>query len=123
MDIGVIHAKADEVYAAMGERLSVGGQDLSARTRKAGRLLPRRIRRDALYMANAAELAENPKLVRMIDPARYEAAYRACMTHLKTVDPTERRKDMFLSVAGGISFAVFAVGGLTLSVLVWRGLL
>ena len=103
----------------MGERLPVGGRDLAERTRKAGRLLPRRICREAQYLAEAAALARNPKLRKLVDPQRVARAHLACTRYLQGIDIAERRRTYFLSVLGSVGFAVFAIGAVFVAVLVW----
>jgi len=120
MDVGATESRAEEVFSLMGERLSVGGRDLAARTRKAGRRLPRRIRREAQYLAEAAKLAQNPKLARMVDPGRVAHAHATCLRHLQSIDGAERRRAYTLGVLGSIGFAVFFVGAAFIAVLVWR---
>ncbi|MFV2034264.1 MAG: hypothetical protein ACC631_03990 [Halocynthiibacter sp.] len=114
MEVGAIEAKAEEVFELMGKRLPVGGKTLGQRTRKAGRLLPRGIRQEARFLAEAADLSRNPKLVKMIDPGRVDRAHLACLRHLQNIDVAERRRTYFLGVLSSIGFAVFTVGAVGL---------
>ena len=123
MDIGSVQAKADEIYELMGERLPVRGTDLVSRTYKAGRLLPRRIRKEALYLGEAAKLVENPKLMKMVDFQRVNTAFRACLHYLKSINVAARRRELLLGILGSIGLAIFVVSGLGIFVLSWRGYL
>ncbi|SMX32049.1 hypothetical protein [Actibacterium lipolyticum] len=114
---------ADEISELMEERLGVGGHDLAAKIKRAGRLLPRHVRRDAEAVAQAVPMAKNPKLMKQIDLPRLEAAERRVVSHLKTVDRAERRKDAVLGLLGSISFSLIAVFALLVTVLVWQGFL
>ncbi|MHC0054556.1 hypothetical protein [Actibacterium sp. D379-3] len=112
---------ADGIAGLMERRLHVGGHGLPAKVRRAGRLLPGHVRRDAQAIADALALADNPRLMRQIDLPRLEAAERRVTAWLKTVDPNKRRIDTGLSILGGIAFSVIAVFAAVVAVLVWRG--
>lgn len=116
-----IHDKAAEVAELMKERLGVRGNDLATKLRHTGRMMPKRVKRDATYLAEACVLAENPKLSRMIDHERINAAHQACMVFLQEVDVADRRKGVVLGVLGSLALGLIVVTVLVLSVLVWRG--
>lgn len=118
-----IEQLADEVALKMQDRMSVGGKGLAAKLRRAGRLLPRDVRRQALFLAEAEKLVQNPKLIKMIDPAKVQAAHRICLGYLDGLNPGERRKRMLLSMVTSTAFAILVVAGLYIAVLVWRGFL
>ncbi len=111
----------DEVQAALEGKLRVRGRSLAAQIRKAGRLLPRRVRSDATYLAQAVVLSENPKLQRMVDMAGAKQAHRRVMGFLEGVDPGARRRTAALNMAASIAFALLVTGALLLFVLVQRG--
>lgn len=118
-----IHDKAAEVADLMKERLGVRGNDLGAKLRHTGRMMPKRIKRDAAYLAEACTMAENPKLSRMIDHDRINAAHLACMTFLQEVDVADRRKGVVLGILASLVLVLIVVTVMVLSVLVWRGFL
>lgn len=116
-----IEELAASIAKGIEEKLHVRGADLATQLRRAGRLMPRHVRRDAQAVADALPLAGNPKLARRIDLPRLEASERRVMAWLKTVDPNKRRVDLAFSVLGSVGFSVFAVLVGLVAVLVWRG--
>jgi len=121
MDDTQITDWADEVERLMAERLRIRGRDLSRQIDKAGRLLPKAVRRDARYLAEAARLAPNPKLRRMIDVDKAARAHAVVTAHLATIDPKVRARTRLLRILAVIAFNVLLIGGLLIAYLVWRG--
>ena len=111
----------DEIRETMKIRLRVRGRTLDAQIRKAGRLLPRRVRYDATYLAQGVALAENPKLAKLIDMTKAQQAHRSVMAHLESVDVAARRRNAALNLIASIAFALLTTGALLLIVLWWRG--
>ncbi len=111
----------DEVQAALESKLRVRGRSLDAQIRKAGRLLPRRVRGDATYLAQAVALSENPKLQRMVDMARAKLAHRRVLDFVEGIDLGARRRTAALNMIASIAFALLVTGALLLFVLVQRG--
>ncbi|MCX7288198.1 MAG: hypothetical protein NTW20_11765 [Rhodobacterales bacterium] len=123
MSAVAIQQMADRVAQLLEERLSLGGQDLAAKLQRGGRLLPKRVRDGAEFLAASAEKAKNPKLLGQVDMGAVSDAYDACVRHLITLDPARRRKDAWngaISFVGyGLVFLIIAI----IAVLVWRGFL
>lgn len=116
-----IQQMADRVAKLMDERLGAGGKTLSDKLKKAGRHLPRKVRSAADVLANAASMAQNPKLLLQIDHDAVSSAYDACVKHLMTVNPNKRRMDRLVGIAASVAFSVLAVVVLAIAVLRWRG--
>lgn len=114
---------ADGIADMMEARLGVGGRGLEAKLKRAGRRLPRSVRRDARMITEALPMEHSAKLQKRIDLARLEVAERRVMAHLRTIDPKERRIDAALGMLGSIAFSLIVVFGLLVGVLVWRGFL
>ena len=112
---------AEDVRAGLESKLRVRGRSLQAQIRKAGRLLPRHVRRDATYLAQGAELATNPKLAKMVDMAKARQAHRKVLAYLDTVDIAAQRRDAALQLAASIAFALLVTAGLVVFVLWQRG--
>ena len=106
----------------MAERLRVRGRTLDDKLRRARRLLPRRVAREAAYLAQAQHICGAPKLARRIDPARLDAAHRAVTEYLRSVDPKERRKDRLLGILGVVAVNILLIGGALIYYLWYRGL-
>lgn len=114
---------ADRVSALMEERLSVRGRTLGDKVRKAGRRLPRKVREAASYLAKAAEMAQNPKLLVRVDESDVAAAYDICLRHLGGVNRGERRKSAVLGAVASAAFGILVVMLLVIGVVYWRGLI
>lgn len=113
--------QVDEIRALLLQRLRARGRSLAVQTRKAGRQLPRPVRRDLAFLVQAEGLMHNPKLARMVDANRIDTAHRNAIAYLQTVNPNARRKDMLLTITASIGLGVLVVGVVLLYVLVQRG--
>ncbi len=111
----------DEVREGLKGKLRVRGRSLAVQVRKAGRRLPRGVRRDAQFFVQSIGLADNPKLSRMIDMHRAQAAHRNIMSHLETVDVAAERRATALGILASITLAILVIGIVLLYVLVQRG--
>ena len=116
-----MHQMVDEVRAGLADKLRVRGRSLAVQVRKAGRRLPRAVRRDAVYLVQTVGLVDNPKLARMIDMARAQAAHRNILQFLQTVDVAAERRGIALQIIASIALAILVTGILLLIVLVQRG--
>lgn len=122
MDQARFAMQVEEIRTLLEERLKVRGRSLDRQVNKAGRLLPRRVRGQARYIAQAATLAQNPKLLRMIDWPRTEAAHAEVVAWLRTIDPSERRWTRIINMAALIAFNLLLIAGLLVGFLWWRGI-
>jgi len=123
MSAVTIQQMADRVAALMEERLRLRGAGLEAKLRKGGRILPRRVRAAAEALAQAAAMAQNPKLLMRIDDESVAQNYDICVRHLGGIDLADRRRGVAVGIAASIAFSLLAVLGIVLAVLVWRGLI
>ena len=89
---------------------------------KAGRLLPRAERREAVYLAQAATVMAHPKLSRMVDANKADKAHARLTQFLKSVDPKDRARGKFLGWLGSLAFGIIVVFVLVVVVLVQRGI-
>ncbi|WP_322895433.1 MULTISPECIES: hypothetical protein [unclassified Yoonia] len=118
-----IHIKVEKIRALLDQRLGVRARTFEAQVRKARRLLPRGLRRELVYFAQAQALADNPKLQRMIDRPRLEAAYNNAVYFLERADIGQRRRTAALGVAASIAFGLLITALVVLVVVVQRGLI
>lgn len=123
MSAASVHEMAERVADLLEARLNIGGKTLADKLRRGGRRLHRRIRREADYLAQAAGLAEVPRLLGQIDPVRTQHAYDACLRYLRPIGGGERRRTFAMQVLTGMGLGVFATGLMVVLVLVWRGYL
>lgn len=121
MDQKGLQRKAAEVEQLLGSQLHARGPDLARRLKKIRRLLPRNVRREISFLADAEKISHNPKLLKLIDWPRVDRAHKVAMTWLQGVDPNARRRDYLWSALGGVGLAVLVVGGLLIWILAWRG--
>ncbi len=100
---------AEKIRSLLTERLRIKGRTLEAQIHKSGRRLPRKIKRDASFIAKAEGLSQNPKLVRMVDAAAVEKAGRRVVEHLLEIDPKEALKDRILWALGKAAAVVILI--------------
>ena len=63
MSAVTIQQMADRVAEMMQQKLRLRGRGLAEKTRRAGRLLPKKVRAAAVALAEAAALAQNPRQI------------------------------------------------------------
>lgn len=111
----------EELRGLMASQLRIKGKSLRAQVRRAGRLLPRAVRREAWFLIETAELAENPKLARMVDHARVAQAHQTVLHYLNSRDPARQRINNALNFLASIALVLIVVFAVVLYVLVQRG--
>ncbi|WP_166417584.1 hypothetical protein [Cochlodiniinecator piscidefendens] len=121
MAVDTVEVLSAEIFELMGEKLSVRGGNLAERVRKAGRMLPRHVRREVGYLIEAIELSEHPKFASRVDERRVKSAHRVCLHHLKSVNVADRRIGTVLTILGGTALAIILVGAGLIAVLTIRG--
>lgn len=107
----------------IGEKLDVPGKDLATVVSRAGRMLPRRLRREAQYLVQAETLSSHPKLRHLVDTDRIARADRALRAYVKTKDPEKERRDRTLGQIAAYVFNILIFVALLITVLTWRGVL
>lgn len=114
-------AKSRKLRGLMQQKLDVRGRDLRQSLRRAGRRLPRRVRKWGAELMRAEMLAHNPKTARQVDAQSVQQAYDSMCAHLEAIDVNERRKARFLGLAGAVVANIIAVSVLFVVWLWWRG--
>lgn len=107
----------------MEERLDVRGADFAAKTRRAGRLLPRHVREAAGVLTRALSLMDHPQLSRQMNAVELEAAAHVVEVYLLDVDPWDRRRGIAVSWLSGLVLSLLLLGAGVFLVLGWRGYL
>jgi hypothetical protein len=105
------------------ERLGVRGRGLAAKLKRAGRLLPKHVHRDAEILLEAIGLQSHPKLARRIDAKSVALASDNVEAHLSGIDPKARRVDRFLNLLASNAVNLLVTATLVICVLLWRGYL
>ncbi|MEM6303973.1 MAG: hypothetical protein AAF744_04590 [Pseudomonadota bacterium] len=121
LDAQDISAKTSEVQQQLRAKLGVRSSSLDQGLRRAGRRLPRDVRRQGDVLLKAQKLAENPRLARQLRPVEVNAAYKRVTEHLRGIDVSDRRKGWWLSLAGSIATNLLLVSGAFLTWAWWRG--
>ena len=119
-DIAQVNADLAHLVA---QKLGVSSAGLDKARRRAGRLLPRWVRRDLRWLAAQETMAGHPKLRMQIDTARVSKVARRVARHLEAIDPKERAKDRWLGLAAVVAFNFLLVAALVIAVLAWRGVI
>ncbi|WP_342078542.1 hypothetical protein [Yoonia sp. SS1-5] len=110
-----------EVRGLMESKMWIKGCDLRHQVRKAGRRLPRKIRRDMRHLIDASRLDANPKLARMVNDDQIKKAHANVVAYLERLDPREAMWTRILNIAASVALALIVVFVLVLYVLVQRG--
>ncbi|WP_347310578.1 hypothetical protein [Defluviimonas sp. SAOS-178_SWC] len=118
-----VQQMAGRIAELMEARLRVRGEGLAEKLRRGGRFLPRKVRREAEYLAKADEEARVPKLLSRLDHERIADAYDVCVRYLKPLGAGARRKAILLDMFTGFATGLFATGVLVIALLIWRGFL
>lgn len=125
MRSGVLMADVQQMAARVADllesRLRVRGPSLAVLVRKAGRRLPRKVRRAARELASFEGLARHPKGIMMVNQTRAEAAYEICMSHLRPLGSKERLISAALNFAGTVALMLLVLGGVFLAIWTLRG--
>ncbi|WP_028958523.1 hypothetical protein [Sulfitobacter sp. 20_GPM-1509m] len=116
-----LDARTERLRDALDKALGVKGRTLAAALRKAGRRLPKQVRKQADVVLRAQAIDGHPKLRRTIDMAAVARAETDILAHLKTIDRADLRRGRLLGLAGVIVFNLIVVVALFVVWLVWSG--
>lgn len=117
-----IHARTDRLAQLLEQRLDIRGSGFETKLRRAGRLLPRHLRRDGAKLVDALKLSDHPRLGRQLDPKRLEKAANAIEHYLLNLDAWDRRRGIAVSVSTSVLLNLLIVVALVTGVVIWRGL-
>ncbi|NJM83606.1 MAG: hypothetical protein HC844_15035 [Tabrizicola sp.] len=116
-----IQQMADRVSQLMDEKLAVRGKGLRTKLRRGGRQLPRRVQEAAMSLADAAQRAQHPKLLQLIDMTKIAEDYDICVRHLGAIDAADRRRKVMMGAVSSIAFGLLVFIALVVGFLLWRG--
>jgi hypothetical protein len=114
-------AKSRRLRGLMQQKLGVQGRDLRQSLRRAGRRLPKGIRKRGAALMRAEMLAYNPKTARQVDADAVEQDYEAVHAYLSALDVDEMRKSRILSVTAAVVANLIGVTVLFVLWLWWQG--
>ena len=113
--------KAQALRQLLQDKFGVRSRSLRQALKRAGRRLPRAMRRQGEVLVRAEQLAAIPKLARQMRAADVDAAYNSLTSHLEAIDVADRRKGWWLSLAGSVATNMLLVITAFLIWLWWRG--
>lgn len=114
--------RLSQIHVLLGEKLGLAGPDLRGQVRRAGRRLPRRVRRDAEVLVRAETMARHPRFARLVDPREVARAERRLSHHLRSIDVAAQRRNRRLNRLATAGFYLLATFALVVTLLWWRGL-
>ena len=124
MSATTIQQMAERVAQLMEARLRLKGNGLADKLRRGGRSVPKRLRTNAAFLAEAEDLARNPRLALQIDPARVAEAYDQCLSQL---GGGGGRKDGWVTWAvnrlASVVLSLMLLAALIVLILRWRHLI
>ncbi|ETX14055.1 hypothetical protein OCH239_05290 [Roseivivax halodurans JCM 10272] len=112
----------ERLEALAAEKLGRTRGSLARRAARAGRDLPRGVRRDLAIVAEALHLSDHPRLRCRIDEPGTRAALTRSEAHLAGIDAADRRWGRILGLLTVIAFNLLVVATGLLILLRWRGL-
>ena len=116
-----VRKTSDDLAARISEQLRVRGGGLDDVAAKAGRKLPRHLQAEVAVIVEAVEMADNPKLARLVDARRITKADRKVRKFLNKQDPARERRGEILDRLAAIAFVIFTIGLAVFFVLISRG--
>lgn len=118
-----LHERADKLAKLMEERLDIRGEGLRTKTHRAGRRIPRWVRRELDALVEALDRTDHPKLAPQVDYARIETGTKRAEGWLESVDAWDRRKSLLIHWLAGNAMNMLIVIAIALALMGWRGLL
>ena len=125
MAIEEVRGMADEVADLMASRF--GGlrrghtADLTTMLRRRGAALPRKLRKQALLLADADQKVNAPKLARQIDFDQAARAHRALTGHLKPLGQASRWQGGAINITAAVVFGLMLIAAIVIWIMVRRG--
>ncbi|WP_238364230.1 hypothetical protein [Mesobacterium pallidum] len=117
-----LSGKLAQLDTLLSQKLGLRRGPLDRRAARAGRRLPRAVRRDITYLGQAGRLAGHPVLSARFAPHEVAAAHARAVARLESIDVADRRKGALLSFLAVVSVNLFVLILLVLGLLRWRGL-
>jgi len=116
-----VNATIQSVTERMARQLRVRGEGLADVSARAGRKLPRHLRREIDVLIQAEAMSQNPKLARLINTGQVRKSGRKVLKYLDKLDPKAERLGETLDVIAKIAFVIFVVVLIVFFTLLKRG--
>ncbi|PWE30518.1 hypothetical protein DDZ14_15280 [Maritimibacter sp. 55A14] len=107
----------------LSRQLGVSGGSLKAKLRRAGRRLPRSVRKAGVYLVETEARIAHPKHEHEIDDAGVAAAYETISTYLKGIDPKAERWGRFMGWLRNLAINLLIAAAALVAIAWWRGLI
>ncbi|WP_338548856.1 hypothetical protein [Roseovarius phycicola] len=117
------HKRAAHLEEMLHAKLGVRGKTLERKFKRAGRLLPRRMRAAGRVLVETQGKMAHPIVMRQVDPNQVSSAFAELETHLKSIDPADRRRGKVLNWAGGTVMNLLIICALAAAIIRWKGLI
>ncbi|MEL7257503.1 MAG: hypothetical protein AAFN80_06605 [Pseudomonadota bacterium] len=117
------HKRAAHLEEMLQAKLGVRGNTLDRKFKRAGRLLPRRLRAAGCVLTETERKLVHPTLMRQVNPTQVSSAFAELETHLKSIDPVDRRRGKMLNWAGGTVMNLLIIGALVAAIIHWKDLI
>ena len=121
MSAVTIRQMAGRVEELLVERVGARGRDFDAKLRHAGRRLPRKVRKSATALAQAAQMTLNPRLHAQLDESEIARDYDICLRYLSPLARGGRGRNGSVLTSITVSLLLLAAG--VAGFLIWRGLI
>ena len=115
-----LNADLADISKLLEKHLHLTGE-FSKIMRKAGKHVPRKIRKRMNLLVEAAHIQGHPRLAQTLDEAALKVHARVVKQHLAQINLGDRRKGKVLEIAGTCAFSLLVVLALLFLVLRWRG--
>lgn len=106
-----------EIEALLEQKFGARGRNLNEKIHSAGRRLPRSIRRELAYLAQAEGRYDNPKRGGEYEADRVVKAYQHSVDYLEKIDVRARRRYGFAAWFAGNLVNIAILAGVTIYVL------
>lgn len=113
--------KTEALAQDMAKQLRARGKSLKDVASNAGRKLPKHLRAETDVILQAQEMADHPKLARLVDERRVAKAERKLRKYLDKQDPVSERRGEILDRIAAVSFVIFVLVVVAFFVLLSRG--
>lgn len=106
-----------EIEALLEQKFGAKGRNLNEKIRSAGRRLPRSIRRELDYLAQAEARYDNPKRGGEYEADRVVRAYQHSVDYLEKIDVRARRRYGLAAWFAGNVVNIVILSGVTIYIL------
>ncbi len=123
IDATTLTADIERLEMLLADKLGARRGNLARRAAKAGRRLPKWVRRNLEFLSQCGHIAGHPQLASTVEPAMIARAVERSERHLNAIDVKERRIKTALGIAAGLIVQLVILFAVAVAVMRWRGLI